>query len=378
MRSNSLNGWGLHYEHGLNCTAGPFPENDCHDDRQPPKMAGMHHALMIAVRVLAGIIGAIAFYFAFFLYEDDEGRWQNRIEALWISVHDRAQTTHSTSTALLNEFGDTLGELFDALFGQKLLSFRAFSTSLLLSMVFALPIQLLEMSIVTPKERLAYIAAFFVGEYYLLAGIWELHKTPTSVFLFFASLYGCVAFYFYVALILDYDFSLGKFWTWVGLSLGSVLVGYLILIIIRRLIFMFSRTISLFLLAASMLALICLTFVVSISLLFCVFRSSYTRFLSIFHANNNLRLYDWLDVAFPTALPNMSTALLSLLPLSMIAVILFHRIAWPILSHLLYPIASRKIVTNRRILLPLGILSFSFAFGLGGISSKELFKLLGL
>ena len=42
-------------------------------------MAGMHHALMLASRILAGILPGIAFYFAFFLYEDEEGIWQNRL-----------------------------------------------------------------------------------------------------------------------------------------------------------------------------------------------------------------------------------------------------------------------------------------------------------
>ena len=39
----------------------------------------MQHALVLASRILAALLAA-AFYFAFFLYEDEEGVWQNRIE----------------------------------------------------------------------------------------------------------------------------------------------------------------------------------------------------------------------------------------------------------------------------------------------------------
>ncbi len=48
----------------------------------------MHHALILASRIPAGIIAAVAFYFAFFLYEDEEGVWQNRIEQPWVQVHE--------------------------------------------------------------------------------------------------------------------------------------------------------------------------------------------------------------------------------------------------------------------------------------------------
>jgi hypothetical protein len=53
----------------------------------------MHHALILVSRVVAGIVGGVAFYFALFLYEDEEGLWQNRIEKLWASVYDRAKIT---------------------------------------------------------------------------------------------------------------------------------------------------------------------------------------------------------------------------------------------------------------------------------------------
>jgi hypothetical protein len=104
-------------------------------------MAGMHHALILASRIVAGVVAGIAFYFALFLYEDEEGIWQNRIENLWASVYDRAKVTDRTSTALINKIAQILKNCFSWLFGDKLVSFQAISTSINLSfaiMVLAL------------------------------------------------------------------------------------------------------------------------------------------------------------------------------------------------------------------------------------------------
>jgi hypothetical protein len=48
--------------------------------------------ITIALRFLALSIGAVALYAAVFMYEDQEGRWQNRIEKLWVVIHDRADS----------------------------------------------------------------------------------------------------------------------------------------------------------------------------------------------------------------------------------------------------------------------------------------------
>jgi len=93
----------------------------------------MHHPLITGSRVLAGIVGVVAFYFAFFLYEDEEGIWQNRIENLWISVYDRARVTNSTTTALFNKLAKVLQRTFSLVFGERLLSIQAISVSSALS-----------------------------------------------------------------------------------------------------------------------------------------------------------------------------------------------------------------------------------------------------
>jgi hypothetical protein len=97
-------------------------------------MAGMNHALILVSRIVAGVVAALAFYFAFFLYEDEEGVWQNRIENLWAAVYDRAKITDSTSTALFNKIGETLDKVFNRLFGRRLISFHALAVSVNMSL----------------------------------------------------------------------------------------------------------------------------------------------------------------------------------------------------------------------------------------------------
>jgi hypothetical protein len=95
----------------------------------------MHHALILTSRIVAGVVAAVAFYFAFFLYEEEEGQWQSRIELLWFSIDDRAKQINSTSTALLNTIGQLLINALTRIFGSKVFSVRAFAMSTWLSIL---------------------------------------------------------------------------------------------------------------------------------------------------------------------------------------------------------------------------------------------------
>jgi hypothetical protein len=101
----------------------------------------MTHTFLIytqwAGRIVAGVVSAVAFYFAFFLYEDEEGVWQNRIDDLWVIIDERARVTLSRSGALINGFGIILDRIFNKMFGKRLLSFRAIMISLNLSFASA-------------------------------------------------------------------------------------------------------------------------------------------------------------------------------------------------------------------------------------------------
>jgi hypothetical protein len=99
-------------------------------------MVLMHHALVIVARWVSGLVGVLAFYLAFFMYKDEQGRLQNRLEVLRSSIEDRAKATTSTTVAALNKIADSFTRLINHSFGPKLFSLRAFFASFNLSWAF--------------------------------------------------------------------------------------------------------------------------------------------------------------------------------------------------------------------------------------------------
>src|SRR6266849_3677624 len=85
--------------------------------------------VVTVLRTLAVLIGSLAFYIAFFMYEDEEGKWQNRIEKLWVTINDRAKFTVGKTSALFNKVSIVVSRTFDRIFGPKLISLRAVGVS---------------------------------------------------------------------------------------------------------------------------------------------------------------------------------------------------------------------------------------------------------
>jgi len=80
-------------------------------------------------RILASLVGAAAVYTALFMYEDEEGKWQNRIEDLWIAADDRSRLVGSKSVALCNNIARIVTKGLNRVFGNRLLSLRSVGAS---------------------------------------------------------------------------------------------------------------------------------------------------------------------------------------------------------------------------------------------------------
>jgi hypothetical protein len=93
----------------------------------------MLHLLHIVLRVLAGIAGAVAMYAARFLYEDEQGRIENRLEEWWVRLDDQRNAAVSRHTAFMREVARFEDRGFDKVFGHKLFSVEAFGASSALS-----------------------------------------------------------------------------------------------------------------------------------------------------------------------------------------------------------------------------------------------------
>jgi len=80
------------------------------------------------------LVGLLIVYSAFFLYEDQEGELQNRIERWWIKVDDFRKSAISKSTAFLKVAANVTDQGFTNVFGKRLLSARAIGISVCYSM----------------------------------------------------------------------------------------------------------------------------------------------------------------------------------------------------------------------------------------------------
>jgi hypothetical protein len=73
---------------------------------------------------------------------------------------------------------------------------------------------------------------------------------------------------------------------------------------------------------------------------------------------------------------SLSTALLCLLPAFLLFVLLIHRIFWPAVSRVVYPLARYQIVTQRKVLFPLAIICISYGLGITSLFAPMLGKAL--
>lgn len=94
----------------------------------------MMHWIYVVVRVLAGLAGLTLVYAATFLYEDEQGRLQNRLEQWWVEINDKQKTATSHYALFMREVAKVATGLFDRLFGPKLFSLHALRVSAAFSM----------------------------------------------------------------------------------------------------------------------------------------------------------------------------------------------------------------------------------------------------
>jgi len=68
-------------------------------------------------RVLSATAGCVFLYLAFFLYEDERGQIQNRLEQLWVSIDDEARRARDTNAAFMRGIVRIVSNTFDRVFG---------------------------------------------------------------------------------------------------------------------------------------------------------------------------------------------------------------------------------------------------------------------
>jgi hypothetical protein len=87
-----------------------------------------------AARWATSLAGLALLWAAFFLYEDAEGRIQNRLEEWWIRLDDARHRAVTRHTAFLRLVAESTTRALDHVLGRRLMSAQAVSVSALLSL----------------------------------------------------------------------------------------------------------------------------------------------------------------------------------------------------------------------------------------------------
>jgi hypothetical protein len=93
----------------------------------------MWNSVHIFLRILSLTGGLLSLYAAAFLYEDEYGRIQSKLEEWWIRLSDKQSLAISRHAAFMREVARLETQLLDGLFGDRLLSLRAIGVSQCLS-----------------------------------------------------------------------------------------------------------------------------------------------------------------------------------------------------------------------------------------------------
>jgi hypothetical protein len=335
---------------------------------------------MVVGRIAAGLVGVFAFYLAFCLYEDEQGKWQNRLDELWVSIDDRSKVTDRTSTAIFNKVGQVLITALNRLFGARLVSFEAVAVSIDLSLGFlCLTALVVPKFFLGPQARITrFMLVFFLAGtaiMFALAFLPPYFQKKWATFVSFLPLIAASGWYF------DGLYLHRVSWGAVGINIlipiGMSVISDLVAVYsIRRSFRSMAEAPSISCVVSTIGYLLIIVVIVFVLPLWVDFWGIGLLFHSGFHHSHQL-LFSILGDASMIVAFNISTALLCLAPLVVLVVVLGHKLIWPTLARIVYPVARHKLVTNRKALCWIGGICLMIAFNLEYVGLKEILKRIG-
>lgn len=84
--------------------------------------------------IVVHFLGVLFVCAGLFLYEDEEGNFQNRVEEWWIKLSDKQKESRSAVAGFMRQVARLTGNGFDRLFGHGLFSVRVIPVSIYLSL----------------------------------------------------------------------------------------------------------------------------------------------------------------------------------------------------------------------------------------------------
>jgi hypothetical protein len=299
------------------------------------------------------------------------------------------QAIDSTSMALFNKIGDILIGWTNWLFGERLFSLRAFLTSSnlysvggILAILSAISIGVFIEDPAYPGEPVTWeaievvlVILFLICFLLFLAVLPAISKRRVALFL--ASL----PFIYGSSRALSLLFS-GQQFKFVGILSSTLLpvgIQFILIVITRKLFARISQTPKPLTILGAMSVVVIYSFSVTVLPLVImkhVYGVSFATLKSVdYVANQASKLTQLQLFILCIILGNVTTSIMCLLPLALLVVILLHRMIWPMLKRLLYPLAAQAVVTNKKVLVPIFSLAFAYALKPQSIGLSDILKL---
>jgi len=357
------------------------------------------HQFVLLARLLAGIGGAILVYGALFLRESEEHSVENLLEVWWIKIDDLRLAAIARHVAVTQAAARLASGFLDRLFGRRLFSPHALASSACLSFVSAhfltvaivdlglrravsrmlaqapliWPVIILEISASVPTQRLPLYIAGVVSLVAVVVGTFSEHLSE-------APAVGAVfSWCFLVTLWWRPPFQSTATAHAIGILVDAVVIGMafdmVAIYLTRRLLRRQADAHSSLHIAALMGGQVGIAlFVVGCPLFL-------GAMLVRFWTSTNV-LYDyvlgWAYVAYLSAFTNLVEVVISLILFLSVALLLAHRLAWPLLDRPLYRLARVGVFRNpmaRTCLAGLGVEMLGLSVGRGGAVLPILLRL---
>lgn len=335
----------------------------------------MPHALHILLRILAGIAGALLLYVAFFLYEDEEARIQNRLEEIWKRIDALHSSAISKEAAFLQGVTQTITEFLDDLLGPDILSTRAIGVSMAFSLGSFLlwntfgPVS--TASMLSPATIFWARLLFIVGVFVVLTRIEK--KASRSILngnnLIILGLL-CSIFFVYGFVGMNPEEGLGLY-----LALGIVVfpgfwVDVLFIAFFRWVLKAISSTATLWTIIGCLVAVATVglllsgpAILASLPRLHQSFAFNFEtvaddRFFNRPHSLEHLVIFVLCQVSTTNLVDALCLALLT----AMITILLVHRLLWPLIKRPIYAANRKQLIKNTKLLGALGTMLLLYAF----------------
>lgn len=324
------------------------------------------HRIQIST-LICRILGSAILYVAIFLYEDEEGRYQNWLEELWIKIRYERDRVLTAATTLFVLAANSTSRIFDRVFGPRLFSSRAALVSICLSFAsFYLFVPLVSLVLKTssiPKnapltsliQALGFLALALIPAF--MDSKWELRIWQVCVMFVIGRLIAPIG---YVVITRMGFHSAVRFGTFMMFLLGLSFTFDLVFLgftrwMLRRASTMAGTPQIIGLLAAN--SFIAVGLVVTPFKLFERFAPTDPQHYSVFGL-----------ASFVVIILNIVDLGLSLLVFFVLAVFTLHRLFWPLMERPIYAVARYGLIKRKWLLWSVGL-----ALVIGPTKDKSIF-----